>query len=147
MNTLTKFVSLFLIFFMPHVLPAADLKDYHPKSAEEKAIIELLQNYEEARNNKDKVKFLSYLHPDGLYMLTVDHAYYSTALIDTVWSEIFMHHRKEALSNPEIIIQGDEAVVNVSVADAMGHTWKATFNLVREKGNWLVYRYTWHEIE
>ena len=112
------------------------LTEYKSKNEDEKQIVDLLQKYTDTRNSVDIKGIRSTFHDDGIYYKGMG-GELKASDIETADPEIWTRAGKLKMTDPDIKINGEEALVTVN-------TWygnakfQAAFTVVKENGNWLI---------
>ena len=139
------------------------LKDYPVKNQDEKAIIDLLKQYETAKTQFDVDGYLSVLHPEGRYMLGGDTLVSKQRLerhLPEFWEKLrgydpgFFPITRESVNgnyfelggfvNPKIRIAGDAAQVTMTFSKGFWHLDQMV-SLRREMGRWWIDRLDWEQ--
>ena len=112
------------------------LTEYKPANEDEKQIVDLLQKYTDTRNSVDIKGIRSTFHDDGIYYKGMG-GELKASDIESADPEIWSRAGKLKMTDPDIKINGEEALVSVN-------TWygkakfQAAFTMVKENGNWLI---------
>ena len=138
------------------------VSEYRPRNSTEAAILSLLVDFQEAKNDRDIHRFLLLLHPDGQFTyacgVMVSKATLAAKLPD-FWKGI--DHKKLTtvplaheclngdyytsgiLKDPEITVSGDRARVKVCFTRKWWSGMELFFHLVREGDRWRITRTWW----
>ena len=132
----TLFICFILTSFSIFSSCDTPIKEYKPKNEDEKQIVDLLQKYTDTRNSVDVKGIRSTFHDDGIYYKGWG-GELKASDIETADTEIWTRAGKLKMTDPNIKIDGEEALVTVN-------TWygkakfQAAFTVVKENGNWLI---------
>jgi hypothetical protein len=128
-------LSLFLIFNSCDT----PLTEYKPKNEDEKKIVETLQTFTDARNSVDLKVIRSTFHDEGIYYKGMG-GELKASDIETADPEIWTRSGVFKITDPDIKINGEEALVSVNTWFGKGR-FQAAFTMVKENGNWLIKAY------
>ena len=115
------------------------LTEYKPKNEDEKQIVDLLQKYTDSRNSLDIKGIRSTFHDDGIYYKGMG-GELKASDIETADPEIWTRAGKLKMTDPNIKINGEEALVSANTWYGKGR-FQAAFTMVKENGNWLIKAY------
>ncbi len=156
-------LSFFLITisFLIFSCGGTSIAQYEPKNQDERIIISLLIQYQEAKNNFDVQKLLSFLHDKGKFSFACGRMVSKTRLMELLpelWVAVrsgnsavipIVHecingdyYKSGELSNPQIQFGKDTAEVTVAYANGFCRL-PLYFSMCREKGQWLITRTEW----
>ena len=115
------------------------LKEYQPRSADEKAIVDVLLQYEQAFNSHDLQKLTSFFVKDAVYHPCGIDAKYPIASSDCQkrLKVNFTLFRFETYYDPEISVNGDTATANF-LLETGDYLADYTFSLKRDGQSWLI---------
>jgi hypothetical protein len=122
------------------------LKDYQTKNQNGKDILATLISFEEAYNNHDIEKVLSYLSNEGQFIV---YALYEGGRQTGVHKKVSKKDYQDALPsflefdskthyNPKITISGDKGFVVLGIVSGMKTTDPASYTMKKEKDKWLI---------
>jgi hypothetical protein len=144
------FVSSVLSAFILFNSCDTPLKEYNSKNGDEKQIIALLSEYETARNSSDLAKLQSTFHKDGTYISEAPPSTFSSHLTRDWAGEInasdiqnsdpewWNCSGKFVLSDPEIKISGNEALITMNTKCGKSKRMYSKYTLAKSDGNWLI---------
>ncbi len=137
------------------------IADYQPASADERKIIALLVQYQDAKNNQDLERFLSLLHDDGVFGFQCERMVSKAVLrkeLPGFWADIqagdaavfpMVHECINgeyypicAFANPHIEIKDDNAVGSALFTKGVCRV-PLYFSMSREADSWRITRTEW----
>lgn len=131
-----------IIFFL---LNSCDtpLKEYKPKTDDEKQIVSLLNEYQLARNTNDIEKLQSTFHDDGVYISRDGIEWPKTKIKETPEEWYKAQGSLEEIGNveffnPKISINQNKAKVFTEADYGKVYKWAHNFTLAKENENWLI---------
>lgn len=160
-----KAMSFFLIIITLVVCSCCDssIVKYEPKNQDEKEIISLLIQYQDAKNNSDIEKLLSFLHDKGKFTFQCGRMVNKAVLkeeLPSFWADIqsgnaavfpIVHecingdyYKSGELNNLRIEINNDTAEATVLFTKGVCRV-ELYFSMLREKDRWLITRTEWGE--
>jgi hypothetical protein len=125
----------------------SSLSDYKPKNQEEQEIKSLLIKYMECRNRHDLDGMLALFHDDAKItidepgMVSLEQPSITKEQSRKAWAQLFESFPRIILTNPEMEVTGNEAVVNFRMG-LIGVEMGCCQHLVKENGRWLITEYS-----
>ncbi|MFH1981496.1 MAG: hypothetical protein ABIL58_06615 [Pseudomonadota bacterium] len=135
--------------------------NYNPDKPDEKEIIALLIQYQDAKNHFDLERLLSCLHDNGAFSFECGLMVSKERLKNELpgfWAGIrsgdpsaipMVHecingdyYKSGALNNPQVLIDGDTATATVLFTKGISRV-EQFFSLIRENDQWLITRTEW----
>ena len=129
-------ISFILATILMFISCDTPLTEYKPANDDQKQIVDLLQKYTDTRNSVDIKGIRSTFHDEGIYYKGMG-GELKASDIESADPEIWSRAGKLKMTDPDIKINGEEALVSVN-------TWygkakfQAAFTMVKENGNWLI---------
>jgi hypothetical protein len=139
----------------------SSIEKYEPKTEDEKEIISVLIQYQDAKNRFDLKRLLSFLHENGEFSfqcgLMVSKAKLEK-MLPGFWTEITTgnpsvfpmvhecingdYYKSGKLNNPQIEINGNKAEATVLFKKGLSRV-PQYFSMLRENDRWLITRTEW----
>jgi len=139
------------------------IDEYEPKNQDEKEILSLLIQYQDAKNNLDIERLLSFLHEKGLFTFQCGRMVKKKVLeeeLPAFWADIqagnaavfpIVHecingdyYTSGEFNNPQIEINDDTAEATVLFTKGVCRV-ELYFSILRENDRWLITRTEWGE--
>ncbi len=156
-----KFFVLLMVIALAVSCFDSPIEKYEPKSQDEREIVSLLIQYQDARNHFDVERFLSFLHEQGQFSFQCGRMVSKDTLIEELpgfWAEVKSgnpgiipithecingdYSKSGELSNPEIEINNDSAKATLMFSKGFLRLLQH-FTLLRENDQWLIVRTAW----
>jgi hypothetical protein len=139
---ITTILSIFLLLI--GCAAQTNLKDYIPKSPDEKAIIKVITKMKDAWNNGDSDEFLAAFHDNGeiLYVGGPARISYSKEKYAKVFSQQRDYLGDFAFTNPKITITGDKGTVRLLLKTDIARP-QTKISMLKENGRWYILRADW----
>ena len=155
---------IFLVFIIITSCSNVSLKEYISKNQEEREIISLLIQYEEAKNRSDAEQFLSLLHGQGHYSF-LDSKVSKDLLkkmLPKYWAKLetgeaptfVINHeqitgdyfRTWSFDNPQITLSKNTATVTVMVKFNWWWGLRHHIRLIQDNGRWVINYSDWDTV-
>ncbi len=137
------------------------IANYEPKNEDEREIISVLIQYQDAKNHFDIEKFLFFLHDKGQFSFQCGRMVSKNILKEELpgfWAEVKSgnpgiipithecvngdYYKSGELNNPHIEVNNDSAKATVSFSKGVLRLLQH-FTLLREDDQWLIIRTEW----
>ena len=137
------------------------ISKFEPATQDERDIISLLIQYQEAKNNHDIDQLLSFLHDNGKFALQCGRMVTKGILKDELpafWDDILSgnvavfpivhecingeYYKTGMLNNPKIEVNNDTSMVTVLFTRGIGRV-PFYVSMFRENNRWLITRTEW----
>ena len=150
-------------FVAPALFSACDapISEYAPGGPDEKEILSVVMQYQEAKNHFDIDRLLSFLHNGGTFTFKCGMMVSKAKLgkdLPVLWAALqegdssvipLVHecingdcYKTGALYNPKVVIDGDKAEVTVLYKKSVCKVLEY-FTMCRENGRWLITKTEW----
>ena len=113
------------------------LSNYEPKSPQEKALKNILTDFQESTNTQDSQKLESLIHEDAALMVGRERKILSKVAYSKVLPKRLAENPPVALGTPKMSVTGDEAEIRIYITRGE-YNDLIVFNMRMENGKWYI---------
>ena len=113
------------------------LSNYEPKSPQERALKNILMDFQESVNARDSKKLESLIHEDAAIMVGSERKILSKAAYSKVLPKRLAENPPVALGTPKMSVTGDDAEVRIYMTRG-DYNGLVVFNMKMENGKWYI---------